>query len=293
MDMRPLNALGPLSDLTVPQKWFWHFYAIGAITNALIILILSSSLGYTTILDNAATAAAGGRGSMPIAILVLWQVHLIRRLIETIALLKYPPNARMHIIAYVFALAYYVVVSMTLLPPTAVEKLAAFVFRGQSATVFTSGISSGTIGKVKQLTAAAVLYHFTLMRRFGIAVFVAGSLIQLHSHILLRQLADKNPSTRRSSAVTTPRRKTRSSSGGALEQEMKTESGSGGSKQQYKIPKGGMFELVSCPHYFGEIVIYVGLVLVTEMHNWGAWLMLAWVVRALVCCFLSNIVAAL
>jgi len=49
----------------------------------------------------------------------------------------------------------------------------------------------------------------------------------------------------------------------------------------YQIPRGGMFELVSCPHYLGEIVIYLGLALLT----WPAIrprLMLLWVVVNLV-----------
>lgn len=49
----------------------------------------------------------------------------------------------------------------------------------------------------------------------------------------------------------------------------------------YVIPSGGMFEVVSCPHYLGEVVIYLGLALVC----WPAvkpMLMLLWVVVNLV-----------
>ena len=46
----------------------------------------------------------------------------------------------------------------------------------------------------------------------------------------------------------------------------------------YRIPRGGLFEWVSCPHYLGEVVVYLGLVLLTEGRNVNAWLMLAWVV---------------
>jgi len=42
---------------------------------------------------------------------------------------------------------------------------------------------------------------------------------------------------------------------------------------------GGGFELVSCPHYLGEVVIYCGLALVAEGgRRVTAWLMLLWVV---------------
>ena len=41
---------------------------------------------------------------------------------------------------------------------------------------------------------------------------------------------------------------------------------------------GGGFELVSCPHYLGEVVIYAGLVLVQAWCRATTWLMLLWVV---------------
>lgn len=41
---------------------------------------------------------------------------------------------------------------------------------------------------------------------------------------------------------------------------------------------GGLFELVSCPHYLAEIVIYAGLGLLIGAQRPLAWLILAWVV---------------
>lgn len=42
---------------------------------------------------------------------------------------------------------------------------------------------------------------------------------------------------------------------------------------------GGLFELVSCPHYFAEIVIYGGLALLVGGARPLVLLILAWVVR--------------
>ena len=46
----------------------------------------------------------------------------------------------------------------------------------------------------------------------------------------------------------------------------------------YRIPRGGMFELISCPHYLGEVVVYCGIILLTGGRLLNTWLMLAWVV---------------
>lgn len=46
------------------------------------------------------------------------------------------------------------------------------------------------------------------------------------------------------------------------------------------IGAGGWFELVSCPHYLGEIVLYCGLVLFVEP-TLNSCLLLLWVVRCL------------
>lgn len=45
---------------------------------------------------------------------------------------------------------------------------------------------------------------------------------------------------------------------------------------KHDIPRGGMFEYVSCPHYMAEIVVYSALTLVLGSPNPTWWLALAW-----------------
>jgi 3-oxo-5-alpha-steroid 4-dehydrogenase 3 / polyprenol reductase len=57
-------------------------------------------------------------------------------------------------------------------------------------------------------------------------------------------------------------------------------SNSSNSRHVYKIPRGGAFTLVSCPHYSAEIIIYIGLVMMQQGRG-HTWLILAWVVANL------------
>jgi len=99
MDSKPPSALGPLSDWIVPQAWFAHFYAVGAIWNAAIsAMFITSSAEYTksglSIESYSATVVA----------LILFQMHLLRRLVETTLVMRYPRGASMHGIGYLFGL---------------------------------------------------------------------------------------------------------------------------------------------------------------------------------------------
>jgi hypothetical protein len=98
-------------------------------------------------------------------------------------------------------------------------------------------------------------------------VFLAGNALQLHSHWLLARLRPARPArpaaARDPAAVPDPD----PGCGAAV---------AGG----YRLPRGGAFELVSCPHYLAEIVIYAGLALVAGRGRLLPWLVLAWVVRA-------------
>ena len=109
MDTRPNASLGFLTDWTVPQRWFFHFYAMGAIWNALVassFAIFPGSRSNTSLSEFALHLWA----------LIFFEVHLIRRLLETLFLMKYPEGARMHGIAWLFGLSYYLVMPLTLVP---------------------------------------------------------------------------------------------------------------------------------------------------------------------------------
>lgn len=81
----------------------------------------------------------------------------------------------------------------------------------------------------------------------GVGVFVAGNLLQFQSHWVLARL-------RRQLSI------------------------QGKKDGEYSIPRGGAFELVSCPHYLGEIVIYGGLMIVLGRHNLLVCIIFSWVV---------------
>ena len=82
-----------------------------------------------------------------------------------------------------------------------------------------------------------------MMSMQGFLVFVIGNVIQFDSHRILSLLASKTRT-----------------------------------KARYRIPRGGLFEYVSCPHYFAEIVIYTGLALASTPFNWRSWYPFVWVV---------------
>lgn len=99
----------------MPQAWFLHFYLVGCAANAAVLFAYGSSC--------CAAAMAGHRapGSRPpqphpppprqlvaeaeaLAALALFQVHLVRRAAETGLLMRYPADAKMHAVAYLFGL---------------------------------------------------------------------------------------------------------------------------------------------------------------------------------------------
>lgn len=85
------------------------------------------------------------------------------------------------------------------------------------------------------------IYSVTIQ---GYLTFIAGNMLQFQSHYILSQLG----------------RRTRS--------------------RKYSIPRGGLFEYVSCPHYFAEILIYLGMaVSFCPFNNLKSIYPFIWVVR--------------
>lgn len=228
LDSDAPRALGPLTDWTVPQKWFAHFYAVGSVWAALVLWLLLSASPALPAPTKAVQALA----------LSLALLHLVRRWGETVLLMRYPPGSRMHGIAYLFGLSYYLVLPLTLLPGEAVRPVCLALPRWL--------IHGG--GALAAPPLAAWASTLTPLRAAGVFVFVLGCGLQYHSHLVLSRLAPRGSKSQPSPA-----------------------------KPVYRIPKGGAFELVSCPHYLAEILIYCGLLAAAGARQPAGWLMLVWV----------------
>jgi hypothetical protein len=77
--------------------------------------------------------------------LALFWAHLLRRYLETVLMMVYPKGARMHVIAYAFGLAYYLVVPLSLLPRHTWHSAAAAVESGVSTrAASTAGTGSSS-----------------------------------------------------------------------------------------------------------------------------------------------------
>ena len=243
----PSSPLGPfLSSLTVPQGWFLHFYALG-------------SVAATAVLGAALRGGGAGGGSssaappspLPppsVAALALLLLHVLRRWGECAWQASWPAGARMHSIAYAFGMSYYAVLPLSLVPAGAFGAAAAAV-RGDDATgARGGGVVASFLSKLGiapsfatspppsslRHPASLVLAAFaslSFVRLLGVAVFATGSLLQASSHAALASLQKK----------------------------------AAASKKAYLAPgeaDSRLLSLCACPHYLGEIVIYLGLALV-------------------------------
>ncbi|KAK9820952.1 hypothetical protein WJX81_004939 [Elliptochloris bilobata] len=248
-DSKPAARLGPLTGLSVPQSWFAHFYDVGAAVNA---AVLGSLLALAANSGSLGSMAADGASDAALAGLALLQAHLTRRLAEANWLACYPAGARMHAIAYLFGLSYYVVLPLSLLPDELWQRL------GEGAWPARAPAAPALLARAR--CAAAAQPPIALL---GAAVFLVGNALQLHSHWLLARLRPAQPRK--------PGPDVSLSEGPAAD------AGDG----DYSVPRGGAFALVSCPHYLAEIVIYAGLAMVAGRARLQPWLVLTWVVANL------------
>lgn len=231
---RPAVNLGPLTDAAVPQRWFTHFYLLGSACNAACICWFLDHLGRqpTLLAQQCASLVA----------LAALQCHLLRRWYETERVMVYPPQARMHFIAYAFGLSYYGLLGLSLLHSA---DLATML---QQPPPLQDVSARRMLAQLARLDWQQCLGSWAVL---GLLVFAGGNLLQNQSHRILAALS--------------PASSTKSSQ-----------------QEVYKIPRGGAFEWLSCPHYLAEIVIYVGLLLVLRGRHVNAWLILSWVVCNLV-----------
>ncbi|XP_012065490.1 polyprenol reductase 2 isoform X2 [Jatropha curcas] len=259
------KTMQPSSHFTVPQRFFLHFYLVGvALTTFLLIIIWgyayklasldSGSLDYST----AASQLVGGSQIyslhvshfptlayrhkiwISVFLLLLMEMQVLRRLYETVYVLKYSSSARMHIFGYLVGLFFYTVAPLTLCYSCAFEAFNFAAYQMIEANV------------KNQQTVAVDFDWWRLVKPFvklgwchwvGAAIFAWGWLHQLRCHAILGSLREDREQN-----------------------------------EEYGIPRGDWFEIVSSPHYLAEMIIYLGMLIASGGTDFIIWLLLLFVV---------------
>lgn len=256
--------------LTVPQRFFCHFYVVAVVWTTLLLLTLwayaykmAPSVSEPSLYSTIASHLTGGshmfsfhksrltplqhrhRVWSSVFVLLLMEIQVVRRLIETIYTFKYSPSARMHIFGYLSGLFFYTAAPLslccTLVPEVfgfAADLVAEFIVKGK-----------------RQMPAFEFelwesVNPFLKLRWFqwiGAAIFLWGWMHQRCCHAILGSLREHAEQI-----------------------------------DDYVIPHGDWFEIVSCPHYLAEIVIYAGLLVASGGTDITIWLLFAFVVANLV-----------
>ncbi|XP_042983881.1 polyprenol reductase 2-like isoform X3 [Carya illinoinensis] len=234
---------------TVPQRFFRHFYWVAVVWTTLLLgstwmyanytAQLVSEVSEPLLYSNIASYLTGGSHISSwskshstsikqrlmiwrsVFLLLLMEVQVLRRLVETIYVFNYSPSARMHILGYL----------------------------------------TGLLGKNQMPAIEIHLWEFVnpLMKLgwcqwIGAAIFCWGWIHQQRCHSILVSFTISEGSLRDHTEQV----------------------------DEYVIPHGDWFEIVSSPHYLAEIVIYAGVVVASGGADLTIWLLFAFAVANLV-----------
>ncbi|XP_028755643.1 polyprenol reductase 2 isoform X1 [Neltuma alba] len=250
---------------TVPQRLFLHFYIVASVWTT-FLLVSTSMYAYTMALSIAdpyavstITSYLTGTSSiksdsskiesiyvawLSVFLLLLMEVQVLRRLHETICVFNYRPAARMHIVGYFTGLFFYIAAPLSLCCDCALE------VRDFTAKLVIAFIVKDKVHMPEtELDYSLILNHlFKLgwLPWFGATIFLWGWIHQYRCHTILGLLR------KRSKQI-----------------------------EEYVIPHGDWFELVSSAHYLSEIVIYAGLLVASGGVNLTIWLLFVFVVANL------------
>ncbi|XP_010530805.1 PREDICTED: polyprenol reductase 2 [Tarenaya hassleriana] len=254
---------------TVPQKFFGHFYIVGVAWTTLL-LVTTWRYAYETAplsseklhFPDVASHLTGGSHVFSfhksrltplehrfnvwktVFLLLLMESQVIRRLIESVYVFKYSPSARMHIFGYFAGLFFYTAAPLSLCANIAPE-VARFV-GNQVAEFIAKGKGHTSAPGFDLWLSVNPLMKLGWLQWFGAAVFFWGWSHQRSCHSILGSLRE------------------RSDQG-----------------NEYVIPHGDWFEIVSSPHYLAEIVLYSSFVIASGGRDINVWLLFGFVVANL------------
>uniref|UniRef100_A0A6N2LLK7 3-oxo-5-alpha-steroid 4-dehydrogenase C-terminal domain-containing protein n=1 Tax=Salix viminalis TaxID=40686 RepID=A0A6N2LLK7_SALVM len=181
---------------------------------------------------------------LSVFLLLLMEVQVLRRLFETLYVFKYSPSARMHIFGYLTGLFFY-----TAMPLTLCCTCAPNVFKFGTSEVMEFIVKGRSSIQAIEFDWRDIFNPFLNLGWFlwiGAAIFLWGWIHQYRCHAIL----------------------------GSLREHV-------GKVDEYVIPCGDWFEIVSSPHYLAEIVIYAGVVFASG-GDLTIWLLFGFVVSNLI-----------
>ncbi|KAG6653404.1 hypothetical protein CIPAW_05G074000 [Carya illinoinensis] len=166
--------------------------------------------------------------------------QVLRRLFETIYVFNYSPSARMHIFGYLTGLFFYVAAPLSLCC-NCIPEVYEFAVNGV-AEFIVRGKSQMPAIEFDWWEFVKPLVKLGWRQWVGAVIFFGGWVHQRRCHAILGSLRDH------------------------VEQ-----------VDEYVIPHGDWFEIVSSPHYLAEIVIYASLVVASGGADLTIWLLFAFV----------------
>ena len=197
-----------VESATLPKRWFFVFYIVGVCVNSWLLL-------------RPFLFKAKNVGLCP----WLFEIHVIRRLCESLLVTKSSSAARMHIVHLVIGVSYYVAVPLTILHCSSGGGVLKYR-RGED--VLAPWWFPRTLTKDRYSLAAFFLFFFLNYE-------------QSDCHRILANLRrPSGQSKRHQSTNDVP------------------------IQRPYSIPRGSWFALVSCPHYLAEIFIYLSLTILCQ-----------------------------
>ncbi|KAK7381318.1 hypothetical protein VNO78_33925 [Psophocarpus tetragonolobus] len=251
-------------NFSIPHRLFAHFYGVALTWTTLLLLgtwayaytvlpLVAEPFSYSTI-----TAFLTGGSSIrtdtsklkkgflaweAVFLLLLLQIQLLSRLYETRHVFHYSPSARMHLLGYLTGFFFYIAAPLSLCGDCAVE---VYNFLANLVTEFiVKGKNQMLVTELEFWQFLAPLFKLGWKHWIGAAVFLWGWIHQRQCHKILGSLRHSRQA------------------------------------DEYVIPHGDWFEIVSSPHYLSEIVIYSSFVVATGGSNLTIWLLFVFVVANL------------
>ncbi|XP_050228356.1 polyprenol reductase 2-like [Mercurialis annua] len=253
--LQPSSSSSSSNKFTVPQRFFLHFYLVGVAWTTFLLIItwhyahnLASLSDYSAYLtgtskSGVSTAELSHRVWLSVFLLLLMEVQVLRRLYETVFVFNYSPSARMHIFAYLTGLFFYTAAPLSLCHFYFFEALHAAEYRGIEMNVKNEDVSSVDFNWWYYIEPIVKLGWCQLA---GAAIFAWGWVHQRRCHAILGSLRKRRERA-----------------------------------DEYVIPYGDWFEMVSSPHYLAEMIIYLGLLVASGGTDFTIWLLNLFVVANL------------